>query len=87
MLTVWCSVQKDGKIKHNKKISISRSNLNEEFIECLSIACRAFDIETPMWHTKHTKQLNMFRKITFLKDDFIDKMPYDKFIIEILDIE
>jgi len=59
--------------------------MDDALLDCLQQICRAFDIEMPLWHTKHTKQLTSFRKATFKKDDFIDKFAYDRLTIEILD--
>ena len=83
MITIWCSVIKSGKMQNQKKFTSSIQNMNDAFLECMQNSCKYFDLEMPMWHTKHTKELNQFRKITFLKDDFIDEIPYDKFVVEI----
>ena len=85
MLILWCSVYENNRIKLQKKTVSEQSDLNDAFIECLNDACKTFDISMPLWHTKHTKQLSQFRKIVFLKDDFIDKMPYDRFVVEVLE--
>jgi len=85
VLKVWCKLMKNGKVAKQETFSSNKGDINEDFLSCLQSACKTFDIETPMWHTKHTKQLNMFRKIIFSPDDFIDNIKYDKFIVEILE--
>ncbi len=37
-----------------------------------------------MWHSQHTKQMGLFRKAVFKPDDFIDKVDFDRFEIQIL---
>ena len=85
MLKLWCSCVAGNKTKRHTTVTSQKTDLNDAYIECLETACKEFDISMPLWHTKHTKQLSMFRKITFLKDDFIDPMPYDKFVVEVLE--
>lgn len=85
MLIIWSAVyQKDKSMGHIKVIS-KKQDINEALIECLQQICLHFDIEMPMWHTKHTKELASFRKATFKKDDFIDKFKFDRLTIEIME--
>ena len=85
MITIWCSAVTGGKTIKQIKLTSDAEDMNEGFLECMTKACKQFDIEMPMWHSKHTKQLNMFRKITFVQDDFIDRLPCDRFVVEITD--
>lgn len=87
MLTVWCALRKNGRNVKIHKCSSDQADLSEALLGCMTNTCRVFDIAMPMWHTKHTKQLNMFRKVTFLQDDFVDPFPYDRFVVEILKME
>lgn len=85
MLTIWSAVyQKDKPVGHIK-VTSQKPDMDGALLECLQQVCQHFDIEMPMWHTKHTKELVSFRKATFKKDDFIDKFKYDRLMIEILD--
>jgi len=85
LLTIWASLYIKEKNKQHLTVTSGREDMDGALLDCLQQICHAFDIEMPMWHTKHTKQLASFRKATFKKDDFIDKFPYDHLTIQILD--
>ncbi len=87
MLKIWASVYNKEKSVRHLTAESSQADMDGALLDCLQQICRALDIEMPMWHTKHTKQLAGFRKATFKKDDFIDKFPYDRLTIEILDVK
>jgi hypothetical protein len=85
MLKIWSSVYiKEKSIKHIT-VESDKTDMNDALLECLQQICREFDIEMPLWHSKHTKQLAHFHKATFKKDDFIDKFSFDRLTIEIMD--
>ena len=85
MIKIWCSLRnKDKTVKH-VTVESEKDDMTAALLDCLEQACRHFDIEMPMWNTKHTKQLNNFRKVSFSQDDFIDKFPYHRFVFEILE--
>ncbi len=85
MLTVWGKLYKDGRALQSGTYTSAKPELSDAILECLEHFAKEFDIEVPMWHTNHTKQMGLFRKATFKADDFVDKFPYDKFELQILD--
>jgi hypothetical protein len=87
VLIIWASVYKKEKSVRHLTVQSEKADMDDALLDCLQQICRAFDIEMPMWHTKHTKQLSSFRKATFKPGDFIDRFAYDRLAIEILDIK
>ena len=85
MLTIWSSVYKKEKSIKHITVRSDKSDMNDALLDCLQQVCREFDIEMPLWHSKHTKQVAAFHKATFKKDDFIDKFIFDRLTIEIID--
>ena len=85
MLTVWGKLIKNGKTIKADTYTSRKDSLESALLECLEHFSRKFDIEVPMWHTNHTKQLGLFHKAVFKPDDFIDSFPYERFEIQILD--
>lgn len=85
MLTIWASVYKKEKSIRHLTVQSGLPDIDGALLDCLQQVCRALDIEMPMWHTKHTKQLSSFRKVAFKKDDFIDKFEYDRLTLEMID--
>ncbi len=84
MLTVWGKLLKDNKIIKSETYTSDKSDISNALLECLEYFARKFDMEAPMWHTNHTKQMAVFHKATFKKDDFIDSIPFDRFEMQIL---
>lgn len=85
MLIIWsCLYKKDVPAGH-VTVKSDRPDTDGALLECLQQICRHFDLELPMWHTKHTKELASSRKATFKKDDFLDQFNYDRLVIEMLE--
>ncbi|WP_461204282.1 hypothetical protein [Clostridium sp. DL1XJH146] len=78
-------------IKNNKIISeeivISRDegNYQEKLKECIVDICYRLDIEKPYWLPRNLKEYNKKSKTYFNKDNFVDEIRFDKFIIEEID--
>ena len=85
MITVWGKLYKNGKTLLASTCTSSKPDFSDALLECLESFAKEFDIEVPMWHSNHTKQMGLFRKATFKPDDFVDRFPYDKFELPILD--
>jgi len=85
LLKIWASVYTKEKSVRHLTVTCDQADIDAALLDCLQQICRILDIEMPMWHTKHTKQLANFRKATFKKDDFIDRFSFDRLTIEILD--
>lgn len=85
MLIIWSSVYKKEKSVKHITVRSENNDMNDALLDCLQQICREFDIEMPLWHSKHTKQLSTFHKATFKKDDFIDKFNFDRLTIEMID--
>ena len=85
MLKIWASLYIKEKSVRHLTVTSNHQDMDAALLDCLQQICHAFDIEMPMWHTKHTKQLASFHKATFKKDDFVDKFAYDRLGIEILE--
>ncbi len=87
MLTLWGKILKNGKILKSETYTSEKEDMSSAILECLEYFAKEFDIEAPMWHSVHTKQLGLFRKATFRPDDFIDTVAFERFELQILDSE
>lgn len=70
---------KESKITNND-VGKSFRDLLEETLIAL---CKELDISVPLWLDKNTTEFVRYRKTFFLKDQFIDKIKFDKFQITI----
>ena len=84
MLTLWGKVLRNGKTIQSETYTSEKADMSAAILECLEHFSKTFDIEAPMWHSQHTKQLGLFRKATFRPDDFIDKVNFDRFELQII---
>ncbi len=50
----------------------------------MSDICNALDVETPILIKKHYQHLYFFHNTTFYKEDFIDKIHFDKMVCELI---
>lgn len=75
-----------GRILKGQKI------LRQEIVDCdpqtiepaLEALCHAFDIQRPIWLNKHTREMEQFGRTTFLRDHFMESIPFTKLEIELL---
>lgn len=86
MIRLW------GKIyKKNKMIKQYEYTCNEDIAyqkqltKCIVAICYKFDIQKPYWLNRNLKEYNRIKKTSFNQDNFIEKIDFDKFEIEVLD--
>ncbi len=84
MTTFWGKLIKGDKILRSETCEAG-GELPDALLFCIEHFSRSFDIEAPMWHSAHTKQMGIFKKATFRPDDFIDRVEFDRFEIQIID--
>ncbi|MBO7214864.1 MAG: hypothetical protein J6V66_05150 [Clostridia bacterium] len=77
-------------IKNHKTIkSLTYKNVQEyqssDFYFHLSEISRRLDIETPIIIAHHRETYEQFNFVKFKKDDFIDTISFDEFLLENID--
>lgn len=83
MIKIW------GKTLNKNKMVLSHTvQMNEVFSEQVVLdgiysICIKFDIPRPIVLNKHIKDINNFLIVKFLPDDFIEKVDFDKFEVDI----
>lgn len=87
MTKFWGKILIDDKIIQSDTCVMDAKEMSDQLLGCIEYFSRKFDIEAPMWHSAHTKQMGMFKKATFRPDDFIEKVDFDQFVIELMDEE
>jgi hypothetical protein len=50
---------------------------------CFIDLCREIDIPVPIWMKKNTKEFAVFRRTFFSKEQFIEKVDFDRFEMRI----
>ncbi len=76
-------------LKNNRIINIEMVtndddslNMTKQLEDCLLNLCKLFNIPIPIWMSKNTKEFVHFGKTFFTSDQFIEKVNFDKFVIE-----
>lgn len=84
MLTVWGKLFRKNKTIASDTFVSEQDDVSAALLECLEYFGRKFDIEVPMWSSVHTKQFGNFQTVRFTKDDFIDKVNFDRFEMQVI---
>ena len=50
---------------------------------CLIKICRRLDVSVPIWLDKNTTEFACFRKTSFMADQFMDEVKFDRLEIQI----
>jgi len=51
--------------------------------EAFVLLCRQLEIPVPIWLKKNTREIAQYRKTFFDREQFIEEVYFDKFILEI----
>lgn len=51
--------------------------------EAFVLLCRQLEIPVPIWLKKNTREIAQYRKTFFDKEQFIEEVYFDKFVLEI----
>ena len=77
-------------IKGTKTVKEALVEKNEEGFsfrdileECFIDLCKELDIQVPLWLNKNTTEFANYRRTFFTGDQFMEKVPFDRFEIRI----
>ena len=82
MIKIWGKVVKDEKIIKQFVVEVEPKKCT--FFDMLKQLCEGLDIPTPVLLNKHVMDFNKFSMTLFKPADFVEKVYFDKFIIEYL---
>jgi hypothetical protein len=79
----------EGKIVREGTISDNDSahSFRDKLEHCLVELCSVLEIPVPLWLSKNTRELAIFRKTFFSSEQFIEKVWFDKFEIMLMGSE
>ena len=76
------------KVLYEKSVRDScreESDFRDKLEDCLVKLCKDADIAVPLWLTKNSRELGRFGKTVFMREQFVEAVPFDKFEIRILE--
>lgn len=86
MIRLWGKI-----IKNNRIVSHSEYTCNDnieyqaQLKKCIKELCYKLDLQKPYWLPKNLDEYNKFKKTSFIQDNFIEKIKFDRFEIEVLE--
>lgn len=83
MLKIWGKVIRNNKIIFQEVVTTEfKGNYQDTLKICIIELCYKFDIEKPYWLPYNMEEYNKRSKTSFNKDNFIDIITFDSFMIE-----
>ncbi len=82
MINIWGKIFVDEKISKHFVVSVQPSECT--FFDMIKQLCEGLDIPTPVLLNKHIVDFNKFSMTLFKPTDFIEKVHFDKLIVEYL---
>ncbi len=75
----------EGKIvrESNSTDNDNEHSFRDKLENCLVELCLNLEIPVPLWLKKNTHELGIFRKTFFTTEQFIEKVWFDKFEIQL----
>jgi hypothetical protein len=82
MIDLFAKTLIDGKVKKTYKYVINEEFEIGHFEGYIKDICEHFDSPSPIVLAKHIRDYILFNTTTFVKDDFIENIKFDKLVIE-----
>lgn len=88
MIRILGKIIKNNKIikEHIEEFSDNK-NYQENLKLCITKICQELDISKPYWLPSNLDEYNNRNKLAFDKNNFIDEIDFDKFVIEEINID
>ena len=82
MVKIFAKTIINNKIKKTYKFEINEDFEIDHFYDYVRDICENFDSPTPIVMAKHIKDYILFNTTQFIPSDFIEKVFFDKLILE-----
>lgn len=78
---IWVRLMRKNKIDRDITIPCTLENWQD----ALEKACHDLDVPRPMVLPRHERDWDEFSQARFLKDHFVEEMPFDRMEVEFID--
>lgn len=83
MVRIFAKIMVNERIKKSFKYTRDDEDFEiDNFFEYVKDICETFDSPTPVILAKHIRDYIVFNTATFKPDDFVEKVYFDKLVIE-----
>ena len=83
MVKVWGKTLKKNRIIQNHTAEVNEIFSKEAVLDGIYSICVELDMPRPIVLNKHLRDISDFLNVKFLPDDFIEKVNFDRFEVEI----
>lgn len=83
MVKIWGNIIRKNKIVESKMITVGDEPTLDLYLTSIRTICNVLDLEMPVILSKHKNDLITFNLTSFLPADFIEKVDFQRFDIEI----
>ena len=78
---IWVRLMRGNRIEKDVTVDCPR----EEWQEALGRACHTLDAAKPMILPRHERDWEQFSQVRFLREHFIEDVPFDRMEVEFID--
>lgn len=82
MIRIWAKVLKDGKIIKQYVLEKNETMDYSMFFDYVREICENLDVPTPVVIKTHLFNYAKYNNVKFIKDDFIEKINFDRLVLE-----
>lgn len=82
MFRIWAKVIKEGHIERQLTYTRQERFSYADFFGYLAEICDRLDVPTPVLMKTHLFNYAKFNHVVFLPRDYIEDIPFDKFVLE-----
>lgn len=83
MIKIWGNIIKQNKIVTSHMLTFEDNPCLDLYLNALETLCNELDLEMPIVLSKHKDDMNVFSLTRFYPSDFIEKVSFQRFEIEI----
>ena len=80
---IWVRLMHKARIERDVTVDCG----HEDWQEALQTACRLLDVGRPMVLPRHERDWKQFSQARFLKEHFVEDVPFDRMEVEFIDPE
>lgn len=85
-MRIWFKIVKDTRLTHSETIENNREDTRtHKIFDALEEACVKLDLGKPIWLDANIADFKRHAKTRFRQDNFVEKIDFDYFEMEVLE--
>lgn len=83
-MRVWTKIYRNNKIVGSHTAESLEQDQGLALLRCMEEICKKLDLAEPIWVSKHSRDLSVFRRTKLYPSDFMEPVSFDYCTVEIL---